>query len=80
MLDEMDKQIDAVVVSTPDHTHFHPSVMALNMGKHLYCEKPLAHSVWEVRHLTDWPARRSWRRSWALSGTRWTTCTGWSNW
>jgi predicted dehydrogenase len=52
MLDELDKQIDAVVVSTPDHTHFHPSVMALNMGKHLYCEKPLAHSVREVRHLT----------------------------
>jgi predicted dehydrogenase len=53
MLDEMDKQIDAVVVSTPDHTHFHPSMMAMNMGKHLYCEKPLAHSVWEVRQITD---------------------------
>jgi len=53
MLDEMDKQIDAVVVSTPDHTHFHPSMMAMSMGKHLYCEKPMAHSVWEVRQMTD---------------------------
>jgi len=52
MLDEMDKQIDAVVVATPDHTHFHPSMMAMRMGKHLYCEKPMAHSVWEVREMT----------------------------
>jgi len=52
MLDEMDRQIDAVVVSTPDHTHFHPGIQALQMGKHLYCEKPLAHSVWEVRTMT----------------------------
>ncbi len=52
MFDELDKQIDAVVVSTPDHTHFHPALRALQAGKHLYCEKPLAHSVWEVRALT----------------------------
>ena len=45
MLDQMEQQIDAVVVSTPDHTHFHISMMALQMGKHLYCEKPMAHSV-----------------------------------
>ena len=48
MLDQMDRQIDAVVVSTPDHTHFHPCWMALELGKHLYCEKPMAHSIWEV--------------------------------
>lgn len=53
MLDEMDKQIDAVVVSTPDHTHFHPAMMAMEMGKHLYCEKPMAHSVWEARQMTE---------------------------
>lgn len=53
MLDEMESQIDAVVVSTPDHTHAHPSVKALRMGKHLYCEKPLAHSVSECRLMKD---------------------------
>lgn len=53
MYEEMEKQIDAVVVSTPDHTHAHPSVAALRMGKHLYCEKPLAHAVSECRLMTD---------------------------
>lgn len=53
MLDEMDKQIDAVVISTPDHTHFHPAMMALQMGKPVYCEKPLAHTAWECRQITE---------------------------
>ncbi|MCF7668627.1 MAG: Gfo/Idh/MocA family oxidoreductase [Verrucomicrobia bacterium] len=53
MFDEMSDEIDAVVVSTPDHTHFHPSIWALERGKHLYCEKPMAHNVWEVRQMTD---------------------------
>lgn len=57
MLDEMDKEIDAVVVSTPDHTHFHPSMMAMQMGKHLYCEKPMAHTVWEAREMTKMAAK-----------------------
>lgn len=53
MLDQLDNQIDAVVVSTPDHTHFHASMMVMQMGKHLYCEKPMAHSVWEIREMTQ---------------------------
>jgi len=53
MLDEMDKQIDAVVVSTPNHTHAPASVMAMKMGKHCYCEKPLAHSIHECRVMTE---------------------------
>ncbi|MBD3672523.1 MAG: Gfo/Idh/MocA family oxidoreductase [Planctomycetaceae bacterium] len=52
MLDEVENDIDGVVISTPDHTHFHPAMMALEMGKHVYCEKPMAHSVWEVREMT----------------------------
>jgi predicted dehydrogenase len=51
MLDELDKQIDAVVVATPDHTHAVACLDALQRGKHLYCEKPLAHSVYEVRQV-----------------------------
>lgn len=57
MLDEMENQIDAVVVSTPDHTHFHPSMTAMQMGKHLYCEKPMAHSVREARKMTETAAK-----------------------
>ncbi len=57
MLDEMDKQIDAVVVSTPDHTHAVAVAMALKMGKHCYCEKPLTHSVYESRVLAELAAK-----------------------
>jgi predicted dehydrogenase len=53
MLEEMEKQIDAVVISTPDHAHFHPAMMAMERGMHCYCEKPMAHAVSEVRAMTD---------------------------
>ena len=46
------KEIDAVVCSTPDHTHAVIGVGALKSGRHLYCEKPLAHTVSEVRAMT----------------------------
>ena len=51
MLDEMGSEIDAVVVATPDHHHFHASMAAIKLGKPVYCEKPLTHSVWEAREL-----------------------------
>ena len=51
MLDEMDKQLDAVAVCTPDHTHAVASMDAMRRGKHLFCEKPLAHSIYEIREL-----------------------------
>ena len=49
MLEKHGKELDAVVVSTPDHTHAVASVMAMNMGLHCYCEKPLTHDVYEAR-------------------------------
>jgi predicted dehydrogenase len=40
---------DAVVISTCEHTHIFPTIMALRAGKHVYCEKPLTHDIWEAR-------------------------------
>jgi predicted dehydrogenase len=54
MLDSVGNQIDAVVISTPDHTHFHPAMAAMQLGKHVYLEKPLAHNVWESRTLCEY--------------------------
>ncbi len=51
MFDEMTDKIDAVCVSTPDHTHSVAVMAALKRGKHVYCEKPLAHSIWEIRQI-----------------------------
>ena len=53
MLDKESKNIDAVTVSTPDNIHAVAAMRAIKMSKHVYCQKPLAHDVFEVRQLTE---------------------------
>jgi predicted dehydrogenase len=52
MFDEMGSSIDGVMVATADHTHAGIAAAALSLGKHVYCQKPLTHSVYESRLLT----------------------------
>jgi predicted dehydrogenase len=47
------KDIDAVAIGTPDHTHAIATIMALQAGKHVFCEKPLTHNVVEARKVTE---------------------------
>jgi predicted dehydrogenase len=58
MFDKVAKEIDAVVVSTPDHTHALPACIAMSLGKHVYCEKPMAETVGEVRAMRELAARK----------------------
>jgi predicted dehydrogenase len=53
MLDEMGDSIDAVTVSTPDHTHAAAALKAMRMGKHCFCQKPLTHSIYEARLMAE---------------------------
>ncbi|HXG08468.1 MAG TPA: Gfo/Idh/MocA family oxidoreductase, partial [Gemmataceae bacterium] len=52
------KGLDAVVISTPDHTHAPATVMALKAGLHVYCEKPLTHTVHEARVVAETAAKQ----------------------
>jgi len=53
LLDKEAKNIDAVIITTPDHMHAPIALAAMQMGKHVYCEKPLTHDIYEARILTE---------------------------
>ena len=53
MLEKEKDNIDAVIIATPDHTHAVITMMAMQMGKHVFCQKPLTHTVYEARKITE---------------------------
>jgi predicted dehydrogenase len=58
LFDKLGKDIDAVVVSTPDHTHFTVAYTAVGLGKHVYVQKPLCHTIDQVRRLSALAAEK----------------------
>src|SRR5258705_7232040 len=55
---ETEKTLDAVVVTTPDHIHAPAAVMAMKLGKHVYCEKPLTPTIYEARVMRETAAKQ----------------------
>jgi len=53
MLEKQEKEIDAVIIATPDHTHAVATLTAMKLGKHVYTQKPLTHDIYEARILTE---------------------------
>ncbi len=70
MLDTV-KGIDAVVISTPDHMHTAASLTAMKLGKHVFCEKPLTHSVYEAKLLREAAAQGKLATQMGNRGTGW---------
>ncbi len=65
MLDKEDKNIDAVIVTIPDHMHAIAASWAMERGKHVYEQKPLTRTVWEARSLAETAAKYKVARKWA---------------
>ncbi len=78
MFDAERKNIDAVMIATPDHMHTPVALAAMQMGKHVYCEKPLVRTPWEAQLLADAAvkyrvATQMGNQGWSHEGTK-TTC------
>ena len=65
LLDKENKNIDAVMIATPDHLHAPISLLCMQHGKHVYCEKPLTRTAYESRQLADAAAKYKVATRWA---------------
>ena len=66
MLDKEHKNIDRVSVSSPDHNHAVQAMAAMQLGKHVYVQKPLTHDIYEARMLTEAALRYKVVTKWAI--------------
>jgi len=57
MFDKLAKEVDAVFIATPNHQHAIPAMIAMQLGKAVYCEKPVCHDIWEARQLREMAAK-----------------------
>ncbi len=62
----MSSEIDAVIVSTPDHTHAPASMMAMEKNHPVYCQKPLTHHVSEARAMRKMAKKKNWLLKWVF--------------
>ncbi len=71
MLTDLGDKVDAVVVSTPDHTHAAAAMLAMSMGKHVYCQKPMTHTIAEARAMRDLARRKKLVTQLGNQGSAW---------
>ena len=79
MLDECHKDLDVVLIGTPDHHHAPAAIRAINLGKHVFVQKPLAHNIYECYALAKAGGKRTSARRWAIKATATRRSGAWRN-
>jgi hypothetical protein len=79
MFDKVGKQIDAVFVAAPNHHHALASLIALQLGKNVYCEKPVATTSPKRGGCVKWRASPRWPRRWAIRDIAWKAISAFAN-